>query len=567
MTHQSRFVLTILSASLLPSVLPASDAPGAFILPTAGQTEVTGQTEQPASPGRKNRFTDALANLADEAIDVSRRRLLRTDTHTPWQIMHGLLALRHEFKLIDGERALYGIDWISDGPTFEGEHWFQVTPYGGRAHPFNEPYKFEGHANQFLAILSMSGLALDHQFQTDRGPITVRDMVNNAKMEINDKEEVTWSLWALSRYLPSNARWTNKNGEPWSIERLVQVEVEKKTQGAPCGGTHGLFALSHARNIYLRSGKRPRGAWLAAEYKINKHIRIVQMTQNRDGMPSTKFFEGREYDQDFNTRIASAGHLLEFLMIALPQRNLQDHWVRAAVAAVSRDLIAHRREAAKCGPMYHAVNGLVIYLERTQPQFVEQLQLAARQRRSTPDSRKAAAADVSPETPKTENEPRRIAVKPQATRISRSKDVSPPVTPSEPNKTVVARPESNKSVLNKGDMKTVEVEIKTAEKPADTPQTPATKSKADDVPSTDAPPADAGTADAKSTDASSADEKPANPKDEKPADSKPKTAEKPAADASTTDDDSTVKAKKSEAPAEPKSESKGWRPTKKKKQE
>ena len=317
--------------------------------------------------------TDELISLVEEAIDSTRRRLLDTDINSPWQIMHGMLALRHQFEIrMDGEISS-GLDWISSGPTYEGESWFEKTPYGGRAHPYSRPWAFEGHANQFLAILSMSALPLDHQFQTSEGPITIADMVRHAQKTISSKDEPTWTLWSLSRYLPPDATWRNTQGESWSIERLVSIQTAKPLKGTACGGTHGMFALAHARNVYLRSGKPLRGVWLEAEYKIRRQINTARVQQNSNGMLSSNYFRGREYKRDFNKRMASAGHLLEFLMISLPQDELQQRWVRRAIRATAQDLLRNRKAEVRCSPLYHAVNALNIYLDRVKPQQPTQI--------------------------------------------------------------------------------------------------------------------------------------------------------------------------------------------------
>ncbi len=281
--------------------------------------------------------------------------------------MHGMLALRQDFLISHEDKTISGLDWISTGPVFRGEHWFERTAYGGQAHPYSVPYAFEGHINQFLAILSMSGLSLDHEFGTANGRITMRDMLTNAQKTVNEKEEITWTLWALSRYLPPEAQWRNNKGESWSIERLVKMQTDKPLQGAPCGGTHGLFALAHARNVYLRKGIPLRGVWLESEHKIRKYIYTARTQQNSDGSLSSNFFRGREYKQDFDKRMASAGHVLEFLMIAMPQEELSEPWIRRAIEATCNDLMKNRHEYVSCSPLYHTVNALSIYLERVAP--------------------------------------------------------------------------------------------------------------------------------------------------------------------------------------------------------
>ena len=133
-----------------------------------------------------------------------------------------------------------------------------------------------------------AALGADRAVSLPSHTVTVQDMVNHAKMEITDDDELAWTLWALSRYLPPDAEWLNKDGEPWSIERIVETQVRKPINNRTyCGGTHCLFALAHSRNIYLRSGKPLRGIWLEADQKIKKHIQIAKKLQNRDGMFST----------------------------------------------------------------------------------------------------------------------------------------------------------------------------------------------------------------------------------------------------------------------------------------
>lgn len=310
---------------------------------------------------------DPLLEQVDNAIEVTSRRFLSADVHTPWQIMHGVLALRQEFLLKKGDEKINALEWIATGPYYQNMPWIEITDYGGRFHRFTTPYAFEGHPNQFLAILTMAALPADYEFVTDGRKVTISDMVRNAQMDINTAEEVTWSLWALSFWLDPDARWTNKFGEPWSIERMVQIQTQAPVFNAACGGTHGLFALSRARNAHLQTGKPLRGVWIEADQKIQRYIETARQMQNPDGTFSANYFQGPQWSSDFNTRIATSGHTLEFLMMGLPQSRLNEQWVRRSVSALAKELIDNRKSAADCGPLYHALDALVIYRDRVRP--------------------------------------------------------------------------------------------------------------------------------------------------------------------------------------------------------
>jgi len=312
---------------------------------------------------------DPLMEKVEEAIAITGRRYLDVKVHTPWQMMHGLLALRGDYLLKADGNKVNAVDWMSGGATFKGEAWFQKTRQGGRAHPFKYAYAFEGHPNQFLAIFAMADLPLEHEFKIPGNKsITIHDMVRHAQAEETGRKEVTWTLWALSHYLGSEARWENKHRQPWSIERLVQVQTNEPVHNAACGGTHAMFALSYARNTYVATQQPMRGVWLEADQKIKRYLAVARSYQGRDGMLSSNYFRSRGSARDFKTRLSTCGHALEFVMVALPQSRLNEKWVRNALNAVAQELIDHRADPLECGALYHGLNGLVIYRERMRPE-------------------------------------------------------------------------------------------------------------------------------------------------------------------------------------------------------
>ena len=377
--------------------------------------------------------TDSLLKLVWDTRETTRTRLLSTKDHTPWQIMHGQLGLRQDFLITHEGRVVNSLEWIQSGPTFREKPWFQKTPYGGRAHPYVQPYWFEGHINQFLAILASCNVPLDAKFNTPDGPITMADMLKNAQMTANSREEVTWTLWALATYLPWDARWTNAAGEAWSIEKLVQLETAKPVGGptSPCGGTHGLFALARARNVYLRSGKPLRGVWFEADQKIKKYIEVARLNRNPDGSLSSGWFKNRSQNPVFDKRMASQGHLLEFLMMAVSQQELRSEWVRRAVEATCNDLNANQKAYVECSPLFHAANALSIFIDRT---AAEQQQLAASQPiratdlSSTPKPPATAPAIKSPAAVSPPRRPAQLpATRPQGNNAAKS--IAPPAPP------------------------------------------------------------------------------------------------------------------------------------------
>ena len=377
----------LLIASLAAVIVCVTSLADAAKIPSPAKT---------TTPDAAVKSEDPLLSQVEEAIAISARRYLQADVHTPWQIMHGLLALRNDYLIKKGDEKIAAIDWISQGQSYKGDSWFERTPYGGRAHPYNKDYIFEGHPDQFLAIFTMSNLPLTHTFKTRRGTITIADMVKHAQAKANTSDEVTWSLWALSHYLEPDAEWKNNRGEHWSIERMVRIQTRAAVTTAACGGTHGLFALSYARNRYLETNQHPRGVWIEADQKIKRYIREAREYQNSDGTFSSNYFKGRGRTSKLETIIGTSGHILEFLMAALPDRRLDEEWVRNGVRAIATTLIDNRKEALECGAMYHAIDGLAIYRDRKKPQ----IEIAAPSDTESDAKPSTGNSDVSIEAPK-----------------------------------------------------------------------------------------------------------------------------------------------------------------------
>ncbi len=312
---------------------------------------------------------DPLLVLVDQAIEVSKVRYLDVRHHTAWQILHGLLALRNDYELLNGTGKVNAIEYISNGAQLKGSYWFEKTSHGGRAHPYNGVmYDFEGHVNQSLAIIAMSNLPLTHKFQVANGQfVTMQDMVNHAKMNVSSKEEITWTLWFLTHYLDQDSEWINAQGEPWSMEKLVRLQNESSVYNTPCGGSHGLFALAYARNAYLQKHGQLRGEWLRGDQKLQQFISAAQSMQNRDGTFSTKMFKAYGHSYDFDERLKSTGHMTEWLMMALPKKRLEERWVKSAVNSIASDMVRNASKPAECGGMYHALHALILYKQRMAP--------------------------------------------------------------------------------------------------------------------------------------------------------------------------------------------------------
>ncbi len=117
----------------------------------------------------------------------------------------------------------------------------------------------QGHYGQFLAILAQSRLPIDYPMLISGKTFTIGDLVEHEKLDCQPGEELTFKLIGLMHYLDSDATWTSRYGEPWSISRLITEELRQPIRGAACGGTHRLMGFSYAVNKRIHRGKEVTG--------------------------------------------------------------------------------------------------------------------------------------------------------------------------------------------------------------------------------------------------------------------------------------------------------------------
>jgi hypothetical protein len=170
---------------------------------------------------------------------------------------------------------------------------------------------------------------------------------------------------AAVTFLPLDEKWKAKDGSEWSIERIVKMETAAPPGTGGCNDSHRMYALALAVKRYMHeTGKGPQqltGPWLAAHQRVRAMVERTANYQFPDGTISTAFFGRQAYAGDIGARLYSAGHVLEFLDVALNQDELSQEWVVKAVNRLCDLLDQTRGLNVECGMLYHASHGLMLY--------------------------------------------------------------------------------------------------------------------------------------------------------------------------------------------------------------
>ncbi len=348
--------------------------------------------------------SDSLVKIVWDAREVSRKRLLLSDQQTPWQVMNGLMAMQEDFVFRDGDKVVNALEWIQSNPQFVGAPWFQKTEHGGQPNPAPAPIYFDDQAQQFFAALAMNDVPLEATFPTADGPITMNAMIRHLLMTVNEKRLSPWTLYALCHYAPLDAKWDNAKGESWSIDRLVQVTMDKPSTAL---GAIDLLAIAFARNEYLKTGKPLEGVWLEADEKIKgvatrngdngtfalKSLASIRfpylkyeprqyvfpsasLTERLDLLKAEqKRLELLKFELNRVKRIHVVPHFgdamkfhsrqsLLFALVAFSDDQLKDERIRQSVESAANDLLLQFNVTDTQPPFHESVMAMSLYLDR-----------------------------------------------------------------------------------------------------------------------------------------------------------------------------------------------------------
>jgi hypothetical protein len=353
--------------------MPAPPAPPAtVIVPPSPSSRrqtppiVATRLQPTGKPAPRTQRFERLRTRINQTLAAYQRRPLNTAQHTPWEVMHGFIAFGIPTQIRvggPGGDLVNAIGWSNMGGRCKGQ--VMLAASGDRL-TAQKGIGVQGHSAQYLAILAQCRVAANSPISIQSKQFTVADLIAEEKLSCKAGTELTFALIALAHYLPTDAEWHSRDGVAWTLEKLVEEEIEQPIRGAPCGGTHRLFGLAYGCQRRLRATGALDGAYLRAD----KYVRDYQTfaltkLQNRDGSFSTEWFKyPADRDDDIDRKIQTTGHILEWLVGSLDQERLYEPRVVAATEFLVTALAREPSRDWKLGPLGHALHALTIYQER-----------------------------------------------------------------------------------------------------------------------------------------------------------------------------------------------------------
>lgn len=346
-----------------PVATSSSEPPSGSLVasPSAGNSN---SSEDKA--GLENRLRDVL----DTALTA---RTLSTEVNAAWQIMHGVVCFGDRLIVQTPDRGeVSALEYAFSGGAIRG---MEIRPgdilpgskrRGVKARLDPGSSVGQGHVDQWIAICAMCDLPPETSIQLGDEMFTVEDWARQAQYDVSENylDEYGWTLIALTHYLPEETSWVAKDGNTYTLEDLLDSEIQLDLATAACGGTHSLAGVVRALDLKEKANLPDSESWTNARALVDDCIDRARRFRASDGRLSSSYFDRSAVSVDLSVELSSAGHVFEFLALALPDSELSEPWMEAAVSRVCNLLESAENVDLECGGLYHALNGLKIYLDR-----------------------------------------------------------------------------------------------------------------------------------------------------------------------------------------------------------
>lgn len=283
------------------------------------------------------------------------------EERTHWGMFHAVMIYDKDTPIIANKRKYNAVAWMAGNNPCRNQLLFEEDSRGINV---KSGIGLQGHQAQLLAVFGLIDVPAAYPIYVGRSRYSVQDIVRREMLACKSGNELTFTLIGMAHYIDSDTQWVADDGQDWNMERLIQEELSQPIVGAACGGTHRLMGFAHALRRRRAEGKPITGQWDRADQYLRDFIAYTWQLQNRDGSMSTAWFEASEDNGKIDRKIQTTGHMLEFLLSAVSDDQLQSPQMLRTVNYLASTLYEERGHEWQVGPKGHALRALAMYYRR-----------------------------------------------------------------------------------------------------------------------------------------------------------------------------------------------------------
>ena len=327
-------------------------------------------TPQPAPKPELSAAMGALRDRLRRTTAAFYGRRLTTAENTATDLMNYCLAFGCRSEIHQGNsssKKINGITCLCWNYRCGG---YEPLVHSGGRIAARIGYGTQAHPSQLLAVLALSRVKPDYPARAGEHIGTVAELIEHEKLSCRSGADLSLKLIGLSYYV-EEPTWENDLGEQWSIQRILKEELDKPLGAGSTEGTDRLMGLSHALAGHVKRERPVEGQFLRVQKFLADYYEYALALQNADGSWGPNLLAGKGASRDQAVQLRSTGHVLRWLVMSLPEEQLEDARVVRSVDYLNRLLGGSRYRGGVRGlstreidSLMHALHALVVYDER-----------------------------------------------------------------------------------------------------------------------------------------------------------------------------------------------------------
>lgn len=245
------------------------------------------------------RLRDAIAATVERY-----RQPLKSQYHPPDAVIQAGWAYGNQAQLMVGERGTSAANAIGSlcwnypcaGKRLLVQNGNEIIPRVG--------FGYQAKSGELLAVLALSSVNPKTELRLGDHHGSVADLIRWEQRNVREGADQSFVLMGLSHYLDHDTTWTNAAGQPWSLDRLARVELNRRVSVTDVGSLEQLLGLTY----YALRGRKDHVPRTGRQQQVERYVASFQAhameLQKRDGTWGPMYFG---YPASFSTNSSLAG--------------------------------------------------------------------------------------------------------------------------------------------------------------------------------------------------------------------------------------------------------------------